>query len=216
MTKTPTDGKSPIPAPDRLAQMAEAAVTSAGPEKGPERGNGPTSRALPPVDLWHPPFGGDMDMRITRDGTWVHEGRPITRPGLVRLFASILRRDPDGYKLVTPVEMFRIQVEDAPFVAVSVEVDGDGPDQTLRFTTNLGEEVTADPDHPLRVEIDPATGEPAPYIRVRGGLDARIDRKSFYRMIDLGGDADHEGARWFGIWSGGCFFPIMPSDALEE
>ncbi len=205
-----------MPGPDRLAQMAEAAATSAGSMEETEKGGGAKARGLPPVHLWHPPFGGDMDMRISRDGTWFHEGRPITRPGLVRLFASILRRDEDGYKLVTPVEMFRIQVEDAPFVAVAVDVTGEGREQALRFTTNLGDEVLAGPEHPLRVEINGETGEPAPYVRVRGGLEARIDRKTFYRMIDLGGDADHEGARWFGIWSGGVFFPIMPSDALEE
>lgn len=214
MTKAPTDGNSPTGSPktsaDQLAKSAEAMVNEA-PAKG-----------LPPVHLWHPPFSGDMDMRIARDGQWFHEGRPITRDGLVRLFASILRYDDgsdggeQGYMLVTPVERFRIQVEDVPFVAEAVEIAGEGQDQTLTFTTNLGDVTTAGPDTPLRVVLAPETGEPTPYVRVRGNLDARIDRKSFYHLIDRATHEDHEGAAWFGLWSAGRFFPIIPSDALEE
>ncbi|WP_424944269.1 DUF1285 domain-containing protein [Aliiroseovarius crassostreae] len=214
MTKAPTDGNSPIetsgPSAEHLAKSAESAA------------NKTRSKGLPPVHLWHPPFSGDMDMRITCDGQWVHEGRPITRDGLVRLFASILRYDDGsdggetGYMLVTPAERFRIQVDDVPFVAEAVDITGDGRDQTLTFTTNLGDVTTAGPDAPLRVVLDPETGEPTPYVRVRGGLDARIDRKSFYHLIDRATHEDHDGGRWFGLWSAGRFFPIIPSDALEE
>lgn len=172
-------------------------------------------RGLPPVDKWNPPDMGDMDMRIARDGTWYHEGTPINRPELVRLFSTILRRDGDRYVLVTPVEKVGIQVEDAPFVAVDFDVAGTGDAQELTFHTNVGDQSTAGPDHPIRVTRDPDTGEPAPYVHVRGALEAKIDRKSFYRMIELGVHRDHYGASWFGIMSGGVFFPVIPSDALS-
>ncbi len=115
--------------------------------------------------------------------------------------------------LVTPVEKVGIIVEDAPFVAVDFEA-GDG--QALTFVTNVGDRVTAGPDHPIRVERDPETGEPAPYVLVRAGLEALIDRKSFYRLVELGEHRQHEGARWFGLRSGGAFFPIIPSAELPD
>jgi uncharacterized protein len=180
-----------------------AASATAAARKGP-----------PPVHLWNPPFCGDIDMRIARDGTWFHEGTPIGRPGLVKLFAGILKREGDAYFLVTPVEKVGITVDDAPFLAVDFSVTGQGDAQSLHFRTLTEDEATAGPDHPIRVERDEKTGEPSPYIRVRTNLDALIDRKSFYRMIDLGAHAMHEGARWFGIWSGGQFFPIIPSAEL--
>lgn len=166
------------------------------------------SRGMPPVEQWNPPFCGDIDMQIKRDGTWFYEGTPIGRPGLVQLFASILWREGDDYFLVTPVEKVGITVEDAPFVAVDFDRTGDD----LRFQTNLGEHVTAGADHPLRVVRDATTGEPSPYVRIRRNLEALIDRKSFYRLVDLG--VHHEG--WFGVWSGGQFFGIIPSDELPE
>ncbi|GIX12044.1 MAG: hypothetical protein KatS3mg118_0003 [Paracoccaceae bacterium] len=170
-------------------------------------------RGPPPVHLWNPPFCGDLDIRIARDGTWFYLGTPIGRMALVRLFASILRRDEDGrYYLVTPVEKVGIRVDDAPFVAVDFRVEDPGPDQRLVFTTNVGDEVAAGPDHPIRVERDPATGEPAPYVHVRGRLEALIDRKSFYRLVDLGVVEDG----WFGLRSGGAFFPVIPAAELPD
>ncbi len=169
-----------------------------------------TKGGLPPVHLWNPDFCGDLDMRIARDGTWFYLGTPIGRPELVRLFSTILRKDGEDYYLVTPVEKVGITVDDAPFVAVDFEVEGSGKDQTLTFETNVGDFATAGPDHPIRVERDAETGEPSPYVLIRANLEALIDRKSFYRLVDIG--AHHDG--WFGIWSGGEFFPIIPSDEL--
>ncbi|WP_417205662.1 DUF1285 domain-containing protein [Antarctobacter sp.] len=167
-------------------------------------------KGLPPVHKWNPPFCGDLDMRIARDGTWFYLGTPIGRFGLVRLFSSILRKDGDDYFLVTPVEKVGITVEDAPFVAVDFEAEGEGESQTLTFETHVGDFAAAGPDHPIRVVRDPETGEPSPYVLVRANLEALIDRKSFYRLVDLG--AHHDG--WFGVWSGGQFFPVIPSGEL--
>ena len=167
-------------------------------------------RGLPPVHLWNPPFCGDLDMRIARDGTWFYQGTPIGRAPLVRLFSTILKREGDSYFLVTPVEKVGITVDDAPFVAVDFERRGDD----LVFETNVGDKVTAGPDAPIRVVRDPETGEPAPYVLVRANLEALIDRKSFYRLVDLGQTAQHDGAEWFGVRSGGAFFPIIPAAKL--
>ncbi len=169
-----------------------------------------STRGLPPVHEWNPPDCGDLDIRIARDGTWFYLGTPIGRPELVRLFSTILRKDGDRYVLVTPVEKVGITVDDAPFVAVDFEREGDG----LRFMTNLGDEAVAGPDHPIRVERDPETGEPSPYILIRDRLEALIDRKSFYRLVEIGEHAEHEGEPWFGLRSNGVFFPIIPSKEL--
>lgn len=168
------------------------------------------SRGPAPVHLWDPPFCGDLDMRIARDGTWFYEGTPIGRERMVKLFATILKREGDDFFLVTPVEKVGITVEDAPFVAVDVEREDDG----LRFTTNLGETAVAGPEHPIRVVRDPRTGEPSPYVEIRSRLEALIDRKSFYRLVELGETAPHEGAEWFGVRSQGQFFPIIPAAEL--
>lgn len=170
-----------------------------------------SKKGLPPVHLWNPPDCGDLDMRIARDGTWFYLGTPIGRPELVRLFSTILRKDGDRYVLVTPVEKVGIRVDDAPFVAVDFEVEGSGRDQVLTFVTNVGDRAAAGPDHPIRVERDPDTGEPSPYVLVRDRLEALIDRKSFYRLVEIGAHHEHEGESWFGLWSGGVFFPIIPS-----
>ncbi len=164
---------------------------------------------LPPVHLWNPPFCGDLDMVIKRDGTWFHEGTPIGRAPLVRLFSTILKIEDGKYFLVTPVEKVGITVEDAPFVAQDFEVSGTGPNQQVTFSTNVGDTTTAGPDHAIRVVRD-ATGEPSPYVHVRAGLEALIDRKSFYRLVDLGEAHEVDGTEWFGVWSGGVFFPIIP------
>ena len=172
------------------------------------------SRGLPPVHLWNPPDCGDLDMRIARDGTWFYMGTPIGRPELVKLFSTILRKDGDRYVLVTPVEKVGITVDDAPFVAVDFSATGEGDAQSLTFETNLGDTATAGPDHPIRVERDPETGEPSPYIHIRADLEALIDRKSFYRLVDIGAHHGHGGESWFGLWSTGVFFPIIPSAEL--
>ncbi len=168
------------------------------------------SRGLPPVHLWNPPFCGDLDMRIARDGTWFYLGTPIGRPELARLFSTILKLEDGKYFLVTPVEKVGITVDDAPFVAVDFEVSGAGQEQILHFETNMGDKSAAGPENPIRVERDCETGEPSPYVHIRAGLEALIDRKSFYRLVEIG--AHHEG--WFGLWSGGAFFQIIPSDEL--
>lgn len=173
-----------------------------------------TTRGLPPVHLWNPPFCGDLDMRIARDGTWFYLGTPIGRPALVRLFSGILRRDGDDYFLVTPVEKVGIKVDDAPFVAVDFDVSNPGPDQVLNFTTNVDDRAVAGPQSPIRVERDAQTGEPSPYILIRANLEALIDRKSFYRLVDIGTHQDHNGENWFGLRSSGHFFPIIPSADL--
>jgi hypothetical protein len=175
-----------------------------------------SKRGLPPVHLWNPPDCGDLDMRIARDGTWFYLGTPIGRPELVRLFSTILRKDGDRYVLVTPVEKVGIQVDDAPFVAVDFEPEGAGVEQLLTFETNLGDTAVAGPDNPIRVERDPETGEPSPYILIRAALEALIDRKSFYRLVEIGAHHDVDGECWFGLWSSGQFFPIIPSKELPE
>jgi hypothetical protein len=194
MAKAMSGQKTVTPSAESLAASIKATKT----------------RGLPPVEQWNPPFCGDIDMEIRRDGTWFYEGTPIGRPGLVKLFASILLREGEDYFLVTPVEKVGIRVQDAPFVAVDFEADGEGTAQRLTFHTHLDDVTVAGPDAPLRFVRDPSTGEPAPYVRVRRNLEALIDRKSFYRLVDLG---VHEGG-WFGVWSGGAFFGIIPSGEL--
>lgn len=149
-------------------------------------------------------------MRIARDGTWYYEGSPIGRPGLVKLFSSILKKEGEDFFLVTPVEKVGITVEDAPFVAVDFDVEGAGEEQALHFVTHVGDRVTAGPEHAIRVERDPGSDEPSPYLHVRAGLEALIDRKSFYRLVERG----EEHADWFGVWSGGAFFRIILASEL--
>jgi hypothetical protein len=167
----------------------------------PARGRG---NSLGPSVVDH----GDLDMRIARDGTWFYRGSPIARPRLVKLFASVLRREDDGtYWLVTPVERGRVSVEDAPFVAVELTSGGEGPSRQLSFRTNLDEIVAAGPDHPLRVETA-ANGEPAPYILVRPGLEARLNRPVFYELVDIADAERGDRGGPFGVWSGGMFFDL--------
>ena len=151
---------------------------------------------------------GDLDMRIARDGRWFYRGSPIGRIALVKLFASVLRREPDGcYWLVTPAERGRIEVEDVPFLAVALTVEGEGRRQQLIFRTNLDDIVTAGPDHPLRVETT-ASGEPGPYILVRDDLEARLTRPVFYDLVELGNVELIENDSQFGVWSQGRFFRL--------
>ena len=162
-------------------------------------------RGLPPVHLWNPDHCGEIDIVIRRDGRWFHEGSPIARAPLVRLFSTVLRKDPDGFHLVTPVEKLRITVEDAPFVAVQVDVEGAGADQRLVFETNVGDLTAAGPDHPLRVEVS-ADGEPRPYVHVRAGLEALIARAVFYELVGLAQEREGE----LGVWSHGAWFALGP------
>lgn len=143
-------------------------------------------KGLPPVHLWHPEHCGDIDIVIRADGVWMHEGSPIGRKELVRLFSTVLRKDPDGYHLVTPVEKLKINVEDLPFRAVAMSREGD----VLIFTTDVGDEVRASEADPIVVETDPTTGEPAPRIHVRRDLWARIARSVFYEMVEMAQEVD--------------------------
>ena len=173
-----------------LASVAEAAAGT---------------RGLPPVHLWNPSHCGDIDIVIRRDGTWLHENSPIGRPELVRLFSTVLRKDPDGYCLVTPVEKLSIRVEDLPFRAVAVTA----ADGTLSFTTDVGDAVEAGPEHPIRVQTDPATGEPSPALHVRADLWARISRAVFYELVEI---ARVEEDRLV-VHSNGAAFPLGPAGA---
>jgi len=147
-------------------------------------------RKLPPVHQWNPEHCGKMDMVIRADGSWWHEGSPITRPKLVNLFQTILRKDGDTYFLVTPVEKIEITVERAPFLATRVDAEGSGEAQSLFFTINNGDTVEAGPTRPIRVEVDPETQEPAPFILVRDRLEAAINRPAFYELVELAEERD--------------------------
>ncbi len=165
-------------------------------------------RGPAPVHLWNPPFCGDIDMRIAADGTWFYMNSPIGRKPLVQLFASILRHDPDGkYYLVTPVEKCGIRVDDAPFTAIRMAVEGEGKDRIIRFETNVDDEVTVDAAHPLRFVAESGTGGMKPYVTVRANLEALVSRTLFYDLVGAG--TVEEG--WFGVWSSGCFFPMQPA-----
>lgn len=192
-------GEKVTPNPDDLASTLKQAA----------------KKGSPPVHLWNPPYCGDLDIRIARNGQWFYLGSPIGRMPLVKLFASVIRKDGDDYFLVTPVEKIGITVEDAPFVAVDFEAEGEGRGQTLTFTTNVDDAAVAGPDHPIRVERDPETGEPSPYVLIRRNLEALIDRKSYYRLVEIGDVEDVDGVKMFGLWSSGEFFPIIPAVELE-
>jgi len=169
-------------------------------------------RGPAPVEKWEPAFCGDIDMRIARDGVWYYMGSPIGRIGMVQMFASVLRRDPDGkYFLVTPVEKVGIIVDDAPFVAVEMKREGEGRDQVLSFRTSVDDWTTASAALPMRVTLAPDTFEPSPYVLVRGRLEALINRAVFYDLVELCVDEVVEGKRMFGAWSSGVFFPFMDS-----
>jgi len=159
---------------------------------------------------------GDLDMRIDRNGVWYHDGSPIGRKELVRLFSRVLRRDDAGdYWLVTPAEIGRIEVEDAPFLAVEIDVSGQGAHQSITIRTNVDDFVTVDRDHAIRVDIDPVTGEPRPYVVVAGGVEAKITRAVYYDLVALGVEDKTQGAGAFGVWSEGQFFHLGRLENLE-
>ena len=170
-------------------------------------------RGLPPVHLWNPAHCGEIDIVIKKNGLWFHDGTPIGREALVRLFSTVLRKDPEGFVLVTPVEKLAITVEDAPFVAVRVDRrTGGGAGAVLRFTTNVGDVVDAGPGHPIRVEMDAQTGEPRPYVHVRAGLEALIARPVFYEVAEFAvSRATPDGPR-MSVESDGVWFPVGPSE----
>ncbi|MBL4607288.1 MAG: DUF1285 domain-containing protein [Pseudomonadales bacterium] len=166
-------------------------------------------KGLPPVHLWNPPLCGDLDMRIAKDGVWLYQGSAINRSSLVRLFSTILRRDEDGcFYLVTPVEKWRIEVESAPFVAIAVEKNEQEGEPTLNFVTNVGDTVTASSEHPIRVEINPDSDEPSPFIHIRDGLEAKISRSVFYQLANMAHEKDLNGQSIFGVESAGQFFSL--------
>lgn len=164
-------------------------------------------RRLPPVDQWNPTHCGHSEMRIARDGTWFHQGSPIGRMAMVRLFSNILRREANGrFVLVTPVEKLDIDVEDAPFVAVELKSEGRGPERQLGFRLNTGDAVIAGPSHPLRFTA--CEEGPRPYVSVRDGLDALITRNVYYELAEIALEEDGDQP---GLWSGGGFFPLEPA-----
>ncbi len=194
--------------PDQINDIGKADNIAATVRKVAKKG-------LPPVHLWNPPFCGDLDMRIARDGTWFYLGTPIGRKSLVKLFSTILRKDDDDYFLVTPVEKVGIKVDDAPFVALDFDAQGTGKSQEVTFTTNVDEHTTAGKDKPIRVMRDPGTGEVSPYVLVRTNLEALIDRKSFFRLVEICVNEEYNGESWFGLWSKGIFFPFIPSREMD-
>lgn len=186
----------PMPDTPDLARMSLSDVTRALAEN-----------RLPPVEQWHPAHCGHSDMRIARDGTWYHQGSPIGRETMVRLFSSILRREPDGqYVLVTPAEKLDIDVEDAPFIAVELRSEGEGKARRLTFRLNTGDLVVAGPTNALR--FADSTNGPTPYLHVRGRMEARIARPVYYELANLALD---ENADPPGLWSDGAFFAMAPA-----
>jgi uncharacterized protein len=168
-----------------------------------------------PVERWDPPYCGEIDMLIRADGTWFYNGSPIGRAALVRLFASILRKDRDGYVLVTPVEKVGIKVEDAPFLATAMRVEDASEAETFVFETNVGDVTRAGPSHPLRFERGAHEGV-KPYVHVRGGLWARLTRSLAHDLIGVAVEREHEREAWLGIASGGTFFPMCRANDMAE
>ena len=174
------------------------------------------NRGLPPVERWNPPFCGDIDMRIAADGTWFYQKTPIGRPALVKLFASVLKREGDKHFLVTPVEKVGITVEDVPFLAVEMKVSSSDGCRILEFRTNVDDWVAAGPGHALRFEQQAANGGLKPYLHVRRDLWAKVTRALFYDLVALGEERDVNGKAMFGVASGGAFFVMAEASALRE
>ena len=174
-------------------------------------------KAKPPIHLWNPLNVQDLDMEIRANGDWYYMGTPIKRQRLVHLFASVLRLEDDGsYYLVTPVQKCRIQVRDVPFQALLMTVTGQGEQQVLTMTTNMAEQVEVDAEHKLRFSFDPDTGSPAPYVHIRDGLEARLNRSVYYQLADLLTDKPVDGVDWLGIWSKGIYFPVIQKSLLDD
>jgi hypothetical protein len=175
------------------------------------------AKGPPPVHLWNPPFCGDLDMRIARDGTWYYLGTPIGRLPLVKLFASVLKREGDRYFLVTPVEKCGIRVDDAPFLAVEMQVEQAGnADQVLHFRTNVDDWIACGPEHGLRFFTDPATQGLEPYLHVRRDLWAKVTRAVFYDLVEMGEERRVDSTPMFGVVSMGTFFAMAPAACLKD
>lgn len=172
-------------------------------------------RGLPPVERWNPPFCGDLDMRIASDGTWFYLGTPIGRPALVKLFSSVLKREGEDYFLVTPVEKVGLKVEDAPFQAVEMAVDGEGEARALAFRTQVDDVVSAGREHLIRFERQEKDGL-KPYVHVRRDLWARVTRALTYDLLALGEVREVEGVAMFGVFAGGMFHPAVPASEIED
>jgi hypothetical protein len=190
-------------------------VTDSPPDQAPRASSGPT---LPPEETGQPEDAErELGLRIASDGEWLYQGSPIRRIELVKLFASVLRRQADGsYWLVTPVERGRIAVEDAPFVAIELARTGQGTGQQLRVRTTLDEWVTIGPRHPIRLRRPAGVAEdsgPAPYVEVRDGLEARLARSVYYELVELAEERLVDGRARIGVWSEGDFFALHQSDA---
>ena len=175
-----------------------------------------SDKGLPPVERWNPPFCGDLDMRIAADGTWFYLKTPIGRPGLVKLFASVLKREGGKYFLVTPVEKCGIQVDDVPFVAVELRKEQSAAGRVLAFRTNVDDWVACGPQHPLRFEPESGTGGLRPYLHVRRDLWARVKRALFFDLVELGEERIVDGNAMFGVASMGAFFPMAPTDQVRN
>ncbi len=202
--------------PDETTRTGTTAEPAADPQLAALIARAGSAGRSPPVERWDPPFCGDIDMRITADGRWHYGGSPIGREPLVKLFASVLRREADGrYLLVTPVEKLGITVEDVPFLAVEMAVEGEGEAARLVFRTNVGDVVTAGPERPLRFVDDAVNGGLVPYVLVRGRLEARLTRPVAHELADRAVTAVIDGTDHIGVWSGGMFFPMMAADALD-
>jgi uncharacterized protein len=174
------------------------------------------SRRAPPVERWNPPFCGELDMRIAADGTWFYCKTPIGRPALVRLFASVLKREGDRYFLVTPVEKCAIQVEDAPFLAVELKIEQSPSGRVLHFRTNVDDWVACGPQHPLRFTTQTGTGGIKPYLHVRRDLWAKVTRALLFDLVDLGEEREVDGGVMFGVVSMGTFFAMAPAEAVRN
>jgi len=196
-----TDSNVSPPA-SALARLTQA-LGSEAKRKGP-----------PPVERWNPPYCGEIDMRIAADGSWHYMGSPINRPALVRLFSTVLRKDPERHVLVTPVERVGIIVEDAPFLAVEMAIEGEGESRQIAFRTNVDDLVQVDAAHPLRFEQDEHGGV-KPYVKVRGDLWALVTRALTLDLLALAEEREVEGRNLIGIAAGGTFFPVAPASDLE-
>jgi len=174
------------------------------------------AKGPPPVERWNPPFCGDLDMRIAGDGTWFYLKTPIGRPALVKLFASVLKREGDNYYLVTPVEKCGITVDDAPFLAVELKIEDGALGRVLHFRTNVDDWVACGPQHALRFEPEVATGGLKPYLHVRRDLWAKVTRALFFDLVDIGEEREVEGRAMFGVASMGTFFPMAPADQVRD
>ncbi len=174
------------------------------------------AKGPPPVERWNPPFCGDLDMRIAADGTWFYMKTPIGRPALVKLFASVLKREGDSYFLVTPVEKCGITVDDAPFLAVELNIEDGAEGRVLHFRTNVDDWVSCGPHHALRFEPEAGTGGLKPYLHVRRDLWAKVTRTLFFDLVEIGEERDVEGRAMFGVMSMGTFFPMAPADQVRE